>query len=182
MYGQWLRLQAIHNHLNSPFEIGTDTVHFVHKADTWNVEAVGLSPHSLRLWLNTRHGIKYDHSAIKHPQRALHLGREIDMSGRINNVNLMVIPEAGRGSSGDRDTTLPFLIHPIHSGGAVMNFAHAMDLLGIKKDTFSCSCLTGINMSDDTDVSYPLQRGLFGHQTVLLVHYRYLKPKATLKN
>ncbi len=166
MYGQRLRPEAIHNHLNGPLEIGTDAVHFVHKTDTRHIEAVGLSPHCLRLWLNTSHGIKYNHAAIKHPQRALHLGREIDVSGCVNDVNLMVTPKAGCGSSGDRNTTLPLLLHPIHGSGAVMDFAHAMDLLGVKKDTFGCSCLTGINMSDDTDISYPLQRGLFVHQTV----------------
>jgi hypothetical protein len=37
-----------------------------------------------------------------------------------------------------------------------MNLTHAVDLLGVKKDTLGYSCLTGINMSDDADISHPL--------------------------
>jgi hypothetical protein len=42
-------------------------------------------------------------------------------------------PETGGRSGGDGDTTLLFLLHPVHGGGAIMNFTDLVINTGVKR-------------------------------------------------
>ena len=48
--------------------------------------------------------------AVEHPQTALHLDREINVAGRIDDVHPVLAPEAGGRGGGDRDAALLLLL------------------------------------------------------------------------
>src|SRR6185437_16602722 len=110
-----------------------------------------------------RHAVKHHHAAVEHTQGSFHLDREVDVSRRIDNVNPVVVPEAGSGRRGYGNPALLLLLHPIHGGGALMDLAHFMDTAGEEQNAFGRSGLTSIDMGDDSDVASPLERDGAGH-------------------
>ena len=70
--------------------------------------------------LHPLHRIEYGYGSVQHAQGALDFYGEVDMPGRVDNVNAMLAPFAGRGGRGDCDAALPFLIPVIHDGRAVV--------------------------------------------------------------
>jgi hypothetical protein len=78
----------------------------------------------------------------------------------INDVDPMLFvilihaaPEAGRGRRSDRDATLLFLLHPIHYGISVMDFADFVGDSGIEKNSLGSCRFPGIDMRHDADVA-----------------------------
>ena len=74
------------------------------------------------------------------------------MAGRINDIDLMVIPVTGNGRRGNGDTPLTFLGHPV---GDCCPFVHLTDFVRetrIVQDSFAHCGLAAINMSDDADI------------------------------
>jgi hypothetical protein len=53
------------------------------------------------------------------------------VAGRVDEVDLMVAPEASRRRRSDRDAALLFLFHPVHRGGAVVDFADFVVATGV---------------------------------------------------
>lgn len=90
--------QIANNHVTSPKEIGAQAVHLVHEADTWDAVFISLTPNGFRLGLHSSHTVKQADCPIKHSQRSLHLQREVDVAGSVDDVDTMVFP-LGRGSS-----------------------------------------------------------------------------------
>jgi hypothetical protein len=75
------------------------------------------------------------------------------MTGSVDNVNLIVSPEACRRGRSYGDTSLLFLFHEIHRCRAIVDFAHAVRFACIEKYPFGRSCLTGIYVCHDTNVT-----------------------------
>src|SRR5665811_53784 len=57
------------------------------------------------------------------PQRPLDLDGEVDVAGRVDDLNPVVLPEAGRRGGRDRDAAFLFLDHPVHGGRAFVDLA-----------------------------------------------------------
>ncbi len=53
------------NHVHCTEEVGTDTVHFVDKANTRNVIVISLTPYGFRLRFYTGNRVKYCNSTVK---------------------------------------------------------------------------------------------------------------------
>ena len=104
-------------------EIRSHAIHLVDEAQARNIVFIGLPPHGFRLRLHARHGVEHGYRAIQHAQAALHFGREIHVPGRIDDVDLNLAPLAGGRGRGDGDAALLLLLHPVHDGGAFMDFA-----------------------------------------------------------
>ena len=68
-------------------EVGADPVHLVDEADAGNAVLVGLAPHGLGLRLDAGDGIEHGNGAVEHPQRPLHLDGEVDVAGRVDDVD-----------------------------------------------------------------------------------------------
>ena len=115
LHNERLCAQAIDNSLNGEVEVRTHLVHLVNEADAGNVVLISLTPHGLRLRLNTFLTVKYRYSAVKHAQRTLHLNGEVNVTGGVDNIDLVVFPEAGDSCGGNGNTALLLLSHPVHS-------------------------------------------------------------------
>src|SRR6185437_15716027 len=87
-----------------------------------------------------------------------------DVAGRVDDVDAMVAPEAGRRGGGDGDAALLLLLHPVHGGGALMDFADLVGPAGVIKDALGRRRLAGIDMGHDADVAIAIERGSTCHE------------------
>jgi len=154
--GAEARLDGIEGHE----EVGPHPVHLVDEGDPGHAVAIGLAPDRLRLRLDTRHRVEDGHRAVEHAQAALDLDREVNVSGRVYDVDHVVAPHrVGRGR-GDRDPPLPLLLHPVRRRRPFVDLAHLVDAAGVEKDPLGGRGLTGIDVGHDADVPQPLERDL----------------------
>jgi hypothetical protein len=155
LQGERLRAQSITDHLYCAPVVRPDAIHFVNKADPWHPETIGLVPYSLGLWFDTSHGIENDYASVQDPQTALDLCREIDVAWRIDNVDLIVVPETTDCSSRDGNATFTFLLHPVRDSGPIVDTAYAIRTARVEEDTLRRRGLACIDVRDDAYVSDP---------------------------
>jgi hypothetical protein len=151
------------------------SVHLVHEGDAGYAVAVGLPPDGFRLRLNAGHGVKDGHSAVEHTQGAFHLHGKIHVAGSIDNVDAVLIaqagPEGGGGRGGDGNAALALLVHPVHRRRAVVHFADAVVDPRVVEDAFGRSGLAGVDVRHDSDVAQFFERNDPRHNLLFLVPY-----------
>ena len=145
--------QAVPDHVHVAPEVGAGAVELVDEAETRHPVAIRLSPDRLGLRLDAGHAVEDHDRAVEHAQAALDLDREVHVSGRVDNVDAVVGPEAGRGSGGDGDPPLLLLLHPVHGGGALVDLADLVDLLRVEQDPLGHGRLARVDVGDDPDVA-----------------------------
>src|SRR5947209_6910663 len=69
--------------------------------------------------------------AVEHTQRTLHLNGEVDVPGSVDDVEALLAPERGGRGRRDGDAALLLLLHPVHGGRALMDFADLVALAGV---------------------------------------------------
>ena len=153
MQGNRDRVQAGANHADGTVKICPNAIHFVDKTDTWHAVIIRLPPNSFRLGFDTSNGIEDDDTTIQNAQTALDFGREVNVAGGVNDVDLVVEPHGcGRGR-GDGNPALLFLDHMIHRRRAIMYLTHFMDHARVIQDTLRSGRLACINMSNNPDIA-----------------------------
>ena len=134
-------------------EVSAQLVHLVDEADAGHVVLVGLAPDGLRLGLHALLAVEHRDSTIEHAQRALHLDGEVDVAGGVDDVDLAVVPVAGRRGGRDGDAALLLLLHPVHGAGAIMGLAHLVVHAGVEEDALGRRGFAGIDVSHDADIA-----------------------------
>ena len=150
-----LGTEALADGIDGMLEIGTHLVNLVDETNSRDAVLIGLAPDFFRLRLHAVHRVKHRDRAVEHAQRTFDFRREIDVAGRINNIDANVAPGAGRGRGRNRNAALLLLLHPVHGGSAFVHLSDAVRLSGIKQDALRRSGLTGIDVGHDADVSAP---------------------------
>ena len=140
-------------------EVRTELVHLVDEADARDVVGVGLTPHRLRLGLDTLLAVEHGDGAVEHAQRALHLDGEVDVPGGVDDVDLVVFPEGRRRGGRDRDAALLLLLHPVHRGRAVVDLTDLVVDAGVVQDAFGRGGLARVDVGHDPDVADLAQVG-----------------------
>ena len=161
--GKSVRTESIANHANDAGEVRTNPIHLVHEVDARHTVAIRLSPNRFGLRLNPRDCTEDANRSIQNPKGSLHLDREIDMARRVDDVDPMVLPEAGRRGSRDGDPALLFLLHPIHRRRAVVDLTDLVIDTRVVEDPLGRSRLAGIDVGHDADVPSPFERCHAGH-------------------
>ena len=118
-----------------------------------DVVAVGLTPDRLALGLDAADGTKNGDRPIQNAKRSLDFHREVDVSRRIDDVDVMLVP-IGIGRSGrNGNAALTLLLHPVHDGGTLMDLAGAVDSSRVIENPLRERGLTGIDVSHDADIA-----------------------------
>ena len=96
------------------------------------------------------------------------------MPGSVDDVDAVLIelllhalPKTGRRCGGDRNTTLLFLLHPVHGGRTIVYLTDLMRETCIKQYPLSGGGLTSIHVGNNTDITITVDRSLTSHDSVL---------------
>ena len=105
--------------------------------------------------LHAADGAEHQHRAVQHAQAALDFDGEIDVAGRVDQVDRGVAPFDLRGGAGDGDAALLLQVHVVHGGAAAaaMHLLHAVDAAGIEQDPLAERGLARVDVGRNADVS-----------------------------
>jgi hypothetical protein len=138
--------------LDRHVEVRADAVHLVDERDARDVVLVGLAPDGLGLRLDAGDRVEQRDGAVEHAQRALDLDGEVDVAGRVDDVDAVVAPLAGRGGRRDRDAALLLLLHPVHRRGALVDLADLVGAPRVIEDALGRRRLARVDVGHDPDV------------------------------
>ncbi len=138
-------------------EIGAGAVQLVDEDDARHVVAVGQAPVGLRLRLHAGHALDDEDRAVQHAQAAVDLDVEVDMAGRVDDVDAVVLPLARHRGGGDGDPPLPLLLHVVGGGVAVMHLPDAVRDAGVIQDALRRRGFARVDMRGDADVADPVE-------------------------
>ena len=158
-----LGAEAIDDVFQALKEVSADLVHLVAEHDARHVVTVALTPNRFGLRFDALVGVEHAYRAVEHAQRTLDLDGEIDVAGRVDDVQPLAVPQrSGRGRR-NGDAALLLLLHPVHGRGAVMDFADLMALAGVVEDALGRRRLAGIDVRHDAEVAIVLDGVCAGH-------------------
>ncbi len=155
--------EPVAQHVQAARERSAGAIHLVGEDDARHVVAVGLAPHRLRLRLHAGHAVEHHHAAVEHAQAAFHLDSKVDVPGRVDDSDAVVVPQARGGGGGDGDALAALLLGVVHGGRPVVDLAGAMDDAGDEQDALGDGGLAGVDVRDDPDVAGAVERIGSGH-------------------
>ena len=91
---------------------------------------------------------------------------QVPVEVRAERRQALAIPIRRRRGGRDRDATFLLLLHPIHGGRAVMDFADLMRFAGIIENPLCRRRLARVDMGHDAEVPVILDRMAAGHDTI----------------
>ena len=151
-------------------EIGPFPVELVDQRNPWHAVFVGLSPDCFALGLDPLPGGKNHDRPVEHPQAPLHLGGEIDMPGRVDQVHRDILPAKRHRRGIDRDPPLLLLRIEVGDRGAAIHVAEPMTRLREKQQPLGERGLARIDVGDDPDVANRFQ--LPAHAAASITSFR----------
>ena len=147
------RLEAVADHGDGAVEVGADPVHLVDKAHPGHLVLVRLAPDGLGLGLDAGDGVEDGDGAVEDAKRPLDLDGEVDVAGRVDDVDPGVAPAAGRRGGGDGDPALLLLDHPVHDGAALVDLADLVGAARVVQDALGRRGLARVDVGHDPDVA-----------------------------
>ena len=138
--------------LHRALEVRAHAVHLVDERDARDRVLVGLAPDGLGLRLDAGDGVEERDRAVEDAQRALDLDGEVDVTGRVDDVDPVIAPRSGGRGGRDRDAALLLLLHPVHDGRALVDLADLVRATRVVEDALSRRRLTGVDVRHDPDI------------------------------
>src|SRR4029079_8693629 len=119
-------------------EVGADPVEFVDEADPRDFVVVRLMPDRFALRFDPFHSRKDHDAAVEHAQTAFDFRGEIDVAGRIDDVDLDVfrLPDTANRGRHNGDAALLLFRKVVGDGGAVVDVARIARRASVIKNTF----------------------------------------------
>ena len=127
--------KTVFHHLHGIEKVGAHDIHLIDECHTRDIIRISLTPYVFRLRFYAALCTEDADSAIQHTQGALYFNSKVYMTRSVDDVDSVILPEASGRSGGDGNTTLLFLLHPVHLGGSLMGITDLMGLSGIIQDT-----------------------------------------------
>ena len=146
-------VEALDHHVDAAEEVRSGAVELVDEAHAGDGVLVGLAPHRHGLRLDTGDTVEHRHGAVEDAQRALDLGGEVHVAGRVDDVDLVVLPPAGRRGGRDGDAALLLLLHPVHRGATLVDLTDLVGDAGVEEDALGGGGLAGVDVRHDADVA-----------------------------
>ncbi len=104
--------------LDDLFGVAAGAVHLVDEGNTRHAVAAHLAVDRERLSLHAANGAEHEDRPVKHAEAALDFDSEIDVAGRIDEIDVEAIPLHGGSSTGDGDSALALQLHVVHRRAA----------------------------------------------------------------
>ncbi len=107
-----------------------------------------------RLRLHATHRAEHEHGAVQDAQAALDLDREIDVAGRVDQVDRAVFPLDCGGGAGDRDAALAFEVHVVHRRAPfALDLLDPVDPAGVIQDALAQGGFARVDVGRNADVA-----------------------------
>jgi hypothetical protein len=103
--------------------------------------------------IDAGHAVEDGDGTVEDAQRALDLGGEVNVTGGVDDVDLVVLPPAGRRGGRDGDAALLLLLHPVHRGSALVDLTDLVGDAGVEQDALGGRGLAGVDVRHDADVA-----------------------------
>ena len=131
-------------------------VELVDEDDARDAVAAHLTVDRERLRLHTGDAAEHENRAVEHAERALHLDGEVDVAGRVDDVDVVALPEAVRRSRLDGDAAFALEIHRVHLRAdtvLALHLVNGVDALGVIEDALGEGGFARVDVSTDPDVT-----------------------------
>lgn len=119
--------------------IGIHTIELINESDEGHIVSLHLSVDSHCLTLNAANAAQNEHSAVENAQSSLDLDGEVDVAGRVDDVDVVALPvDVGRRRL-DGDTTLSLQLHRVHGSTHLvfaLHFVHLFDAARVEEQPF----------------------------------------------
>ena len=115
-----------------------------------NAQPLQRAHQDARLRLHALDGGDHEHRAVEHAQHPLHLGDEVRVARRVDQVDVDVAERERRDGRLDRDPALPLERQRVGLRRAGVDAADLVDDAGRVQQPFGESCLTGVYMRQDS--------------------------------
>src|SRR5690606_31747921 len=102
----------------------------------------------------------HSNGPVEYSKGPLNLDREVNVAGGVDDVDYVVVPDAGGGGGGDGDAPLLLLLHPVHGAGTLVDFTDLVVTPGVIEDSLGKRCLARVNVSHDPDIPGTAERHL----------------------
>ena len=159
------RRQALRDRVQHALVAGSGAVDLVHEHQRRNAQPLQRAHQHARLRLHTLDCRDHENRAVEHAQHSFHLGDEVRMARRVDQVDVDVFQCERRNGRLDRDPTLPLQRQRVGLRASGVDAANFVDHAGFVQQAFGESCLTGVYMRQDSEVqlflrhaSYPPNR------------------------
>ena len=152
-HDEWVGTEDFFHLGDDAVEIGADAVELVDVDDAGDFGVIGVAPVSFGLGLDAAGAAEYAYAAVEDFERAVNFDGEIDVAWGVDDVELVILPEASGGGGLDGDAALGFLFHEVHGGCAVVYFADFVDLAGELENAFGGGRFARINVGENADVA-----------------------------
>ena len=146
--------------LDAVEEVGAHTVELVDVGDARHPMLVGLIPHRLALHLDAADGAEDADGAVEDAQRALDLGGEIDVAGRVDQVDAHVAPVHRDGGTVDGDALGLLQGVEVRGGVALIDIAGLVLAAAEIEDALRGGGFARVHVCDDADVAQFVEHGL----------------------
>jgi hypothetical protein len=127
-------------------------VELVHEQEGGDAEAAQGPQQDAGLGLDPLDGGDDQHGAVEHVQHPLHLGDEVRVAGRVDQVDGDVADDERHHRGLDGDAALTFQGQGVGLGAAVIHAAELVDDAGGEQQPLGQGCLTGVDMRQDPKV------------------------------
>jgi hypothetical protein len=129
-------------------------VDLVHEEQRRDAQALQGTPQDTGLRLDALDRRDHQHDTIEHAQRTLHLGHEIRVAGRVDQVDGAAVDRERDDRRLDRDPTLTLQRQRVRLRRALIDAAGLIDNTSAVEQSLRQRCLAGVNMCEDPQIQY----------------------------
>jgi hypothetical protein len=153
-HGHHGRGQALGDRPQGPSGVGAAAVELVDEDEGRGAEAPQRPQQHPGLGLHALDGRDDQHGAVEHAQHPLHLGDEVRVAGRVDQVDGEVVDAERDDRRLDGDAALAFQVQGVGLGAALVDAAWLVDDPGGVQQPLGQGRLTGVDMGQDPQVEY----------------------------
>jgi hypothetical protein len=140
--------------------VGTGAIELVDECQARDLVALHLAIDGHRLRLHAGDTAQHEHRSVEDTQSALDFDGEVDVTGGVDDVDVVVVPLAVRRGGRNGDAALFLELHVVHGRADAILTAHLgnpVDAIGVEEDALGQGGLPRVDVCADTDVSNLLE-------------------------